>query len=182
MALAVIIGLSAWLASRPIPAEKNPPRGVSLEGVRLTLYPEQDPEARWVFEAGRAEQDPATRQMEIQSMKSGARYLGNKLDLRLYASRVLIDSNDNITTPVARVEILKGCYTVELGEEGSPPVYINQTSGFRAPAVHITSPTLEVKARNFVSDFAIKNPTWGDGKDTFRDGDPQPCTITGGQS
>ncbi|MBF6596462.1 MAG: hypothetical protein IVW51_18705 [Thermaceae bacterium] len=181
IALAVIVALSVFLVTRPVPPAPTPPKGVRLENVRLTLYPEQDPKARWEFAAAQVEQDPATRESKVTGLQTGQRYVGNTLDLRLYAPSVVIDRQDNMRVPYAKVEILKGCYNVQLGAEGQFPVIIDQRQGFKAPTVLITSPTISVDGVNFISDFGITNPSWNVRKETFTTGgQPKPCTIQGG--
>ncbi|RDI95794.1 hypothetical protein DV704_05855 [Meiothermus sp. QL-1] len=181
-ALAAIVLLSLYLTHRPLPTPQAPSQGVRLENVALTLYPEQDPKARWEFEAERVEQDPATREARVSGLRSGQRFVEGKLDLRLYAPEVTIDRADNLRLPYARVEILKGCYTVHLGQMGEPPVIIDQREGFRAPSVYITAPSLEVRGKDFKSDFGIENPSWRDPIEKFFSGREQPCPIQGGSS
>ncbi|RMH55590.1 MAG: hypothetical protein D6684_07110 [Deinococcus-Thermus bacterium] len=182
-ALVAVLLLSLYLASRPLPTPAVPERGVRLEDVRLTLYPEQDPQSRWEFAARQVEQDPSTREARVIGLESGRRFVEERLDLRLYAPEVTIDRSDNLRLPYARVEILKGCYTVHLGSPGEPPVVIDQREGFRAPSVHITAPSLEVRGKDFKSDFGIENPSWRDPVERFISGGEQPpCPIEGGSS
>lgn len=181
LALAVIVALSVFLVTRPVPPAPTPPKGVRLENVRLTLYPEQDPKARWEFAAAQVEQDPGTREAKVSGLQTGKRYVENTLDLRLFAPTVTIDRQDNLRVPYAKVEILKGCYNVQLGAEGQTPVNIDQREGFKAPSVLIKSPTISVDGVNFASDFGIKNPSWNVRKETFTTGgEPKPCLIEGG--
>ena len=183
IALGVIGVLSLFLVSRPVPAPASPNRGVKLENVRLTLYPEQDPKARWEFAAAQVEQDPGTREARVTGLQSGQRYVENRLDMRLFAPEVTIDRADNLRLPYARVEILKGCYTVNLGKPGEMPVTIDQREGFRAPSVFIMAPSLEVQGKDFKSDFGIENPSWRDPIEKFISGGEQPpCPIEGGSS
>lgn len=178
-----IVVLSVYLVSRPIPSPALPNRGVRLEKVHLTLYPEQDPKARWEFTAGQVEQDPGTKEARVTGLESGERYVEDQLDLRLFAPEVVIDRLDNLRLPYARVEILKGCYTVSLGGPGEVPVMIDQREGFRAPSVHITAPSLEVQGKDFRSDFGIESPSWRDPIEKFISGGEQPpCPIQGGSS
>lgn len=181
--LGIIGVLSFFLVSRPVPTPATPDRGVRLENVRLTLYPEQDPQARWEFAAAQVEQDPGTREARVTGLQSGQRFVENRLDMRLSAPEVVIDRADNLRLPYARVEILKGCYTVSLGRPGEAPVTIDQREGFRAPSVLITAPSLEVRGRDFKSDFGIENPSWRDPIERFISGGEQPpCPIEGGSS
>ncbi|GEM86672.1 hypothetical protein [Meiothermus granaticius] len=181
IALAVIVALSVFLVTRPVPPPPTPPQGVRLENVHLTLYPEQDPKARWEFSAAEVEQDPGTREARVSGLQTGQRYVENTLELRLFAPVVTIDRQDNLRLPYAKVEILKGCYSVQLGAAGQSPVTIDQRQGFKAPSVLITSPTIQVDGVNFTSDFGIQNPSWNVRKETFiTGGEPQPCTIQGG--
>jgi len=177
------MGFSAILVTRPIPSPAIPNRGVKLENVRLTLYPEQDPKARWEFQASQVEQDPGTREAKVSGLQSGERYVEGRLDMRLFAPEVTIDRADNLRLPYAKVEILKDCYTVNLGRPGEMPVTIDQREGFRAPSVHITAPSLEVWGKDFRSDFGIENPSWRDPIEKFvSDGEQPPCLIEGGSA
>lgn len=183
IALVTIVVLSVFLVTRPIPSPATPNRGVRLEKVRLTLYPEQDPKAHWEFAASQVEQDPGTREAKVTGLDSGERYVEDQLDLRLFAPEVVIDRLDNLRLPYARVEILRGCYTVHLGKPGEVPVIIDQREGFRAPSVHITAPSLEVWGKDFRSDFGIESPSWRDPIEKFISGGEQPpCPIEGGSS
>jgi len=182
LALAVIIGLSIFLTSRPIPVPPLASKGVRLENVKLTLYPEQDPKAKWEFAAGQVEQDPASREAKVSNLQSGQRYVDNKLDLRLWALEITIDRQDNLRVPYARAEILDGCLIVELGGAGEQPVLIDQRQGFNAPSVKIDSPSLVGTAKGFKSDFQIVNIESPSPSFEFRTGDEKgPCKVSGGK-
>jgi hypothetical protein len=180
--LAVIVVLAVVLTSRPVPLPPTPSRGVVLQNVRLDLYPEQDPEATWKFEAGQVEQDPGSREARVSGLKGGERYVGAKLDLRLKAPSVIIDRADNLRLPYATVEILEGCYRLELGKPGEGEVLVDQRSGFSAPSIHLTAPGIEVFGRNFRSDFGMQSPTWNIQKESAQTGgELPPCEIEGGR-
>lgn len=182
--LGLVLGLSVFFATRPVPQPPVPPKGVSLENVSLVLYPEQDPQAKWRFQAKEVMQDPGNRESKVTGLEEGARYVGDKLDLRLSAPEVTIDRNDNLRAPYATAEILKGCLKVELGKPGNPPVSIDQRAGFAAPTVRISSPTYSATGVNFTSDFAIEKIRWGDPAWKFYDypeGQTPPCPIQGGE-
>ncbi len=181
--LGLVLGLSVFFATRPVPKPPVPPQGVSLENVSLTLYPEQDPKAKWCFRAREVLQDPSSRESKVTGLEEGARYVGDRLDLRLLAPEVTIDRNDNLRAPYATAEILKGCLKVELGQPGSPPVSIDQRGGFAAPTVQISSPTYRASGVNFTSDFSIEKIRWENPAWKFYDypeGQTPPCTIQGG--
>jgi len=181
--LTAIVGLAVVLTLRPVPIPPAPNKGVVLEDVKLDLYPEQDPEATWKFEAGRVEQDPGNREAKVSGLKGGERYVGGKLDLRIRAPSVIIDRTDNLRLPYAQAEILKGCVRVELGSQGGPEVLIDQKAGFSAPSVKIEAPTYNATGTRFSSNFAIENVRWSDPKWQFYDypeGESPPCTIEGG--
>lgn len=65
-----------------------------------------------------------------------------RLDLRLFAPEVVVEPGDNLRAPYARVEILKGCYRLELSRPGLGDVLIRQKEGFSAPWVRIEAPNL----------------------------------------
>jgi hypothetical protein len=184
-ALGAIVLLSFFLTSRPLPKPSSPDQGVTLEQVKLTLYPEQDREAQWEFAADKVRQNPSSREAVVSQLRSGERFVDNQLDLRLFAPEVVIDQNDNLRLPYTKIEILKGCYTVNLGQKDQMPVIIDQREGFIAPSAKITSPTVRIVTKTFKSDFALTNPVLENGGDQATDyleGEPPPCTIPGGQS
>lgn len=79
-----------------------------------------------------------------------------RLDLRLFAPEVVVEPGDNLRAPYARVEILKGCYRLELSRPGLGDVLIRQKEGFSAPWVRIEAPNLRGEAERFRSDFALE--------------------------
>ena len=182
IALAIIIGFSLFLVTRPIPTLPPAAKGVALENVKMTLYPEQDPKARWDFAAGRVEQDPGTRESKVTSLQSGQRFVDDKLDMRLSTPEIIIDRQDNLRVPYAKAEILEGCVIVELGKAGEQPVLIDQQQGFNAPSVVIDSPGLVGTAKGFKSDFQIVIIESPAPSFEFRSGDEKgPCKVVGGK-
>lgn len=180
-ALAAIVLLSVVLVSRPVPQPPQTHQGVVLENVKLTLYPEQDPKAHWEFKAGKVEQDPSTREAHVTALQTGQRFVENRLDMRLSAPEVTIDRMDNLRTPYAKAEILKGCMVVELGRQGLGIVTIDQQHGFDAPAVSIESPQMVGTAKGFKSDFQIENIESPSPEFSFLPKEEKhPCKVVGG--
>lgn len=173
--LAALFLLAFWVTSLPVPELGAAPAGVRLQGVTLSLYPDQDPTAVWRFTADSVVQDPATREARISQLKQGARYLDGKLDLTLSAPEVTIDREDNLGVPYATIYIPSVCWTLELGGPGQLAVQINQAQGYRAPTVKVTGPGIDIRARDLVSDFKLENPSWQVIRETYTTDGVQDC-------
>ena len=112
---------------------------------------------------------------------SGGRYVEGRLDLRLFAPEVVVEPGDNLRAPYARVEILKGCYRLELSRPGLGDVLIRQKEGFSAPWVRIEAPNLRGEAERFRSDFALERIEAENPRFEFPAGGSfGPCQVEGG--
>ncbi len=167
LAVLVLIGaVSYYFARLPVPEPAPPTTGVTLEEVDLTLFPSADPEARWTFHAARVQHNPARRESTVYGLEEGARYVGEELDLTLYAPEVVIDRHDNLRLPYATVVIPRYEWEIQLGSpELGTPVYIRQNEGFAAPTMRLKGPGIRMVGRNFRSDFALEEMTVEDGCD-----------------
>jgi len=166
LALLLLIAAGSYYFAH-LPVRQPPPReqGVVLEDVTIRLYPRSDPDAEWIFRAGRIENNPARRSSKVVELSEGARYVKGKLDLTLNAPTVTIDRNDNLTLPYATIEIPKECYTIQLGGQGQSPVRILQDRGFSAPTFTLKGPGISIHGDGFRSDFKLEDAQWEHGED-----------------
>ncbi|WP_045246080.1 hypothetical protein [Thermus filiformis] len=175
LGLLLLLLASFLLTRKPLEAPSRP-QGVRLYGVELALYP-QEKGVEWRFQAEELRQEG--REVRVYRLREAGRYVGGRLDARLYAPEVQVDAQDDLRAPRARVEILKGCYVLEL--EG--PVLIRQKEGIYAPRVRIQAPNLRGEAREFHSDFALERMEALDPRFEFPTGGRfGPCQVKGGSS
>lgn len=154
--------------------------GVRLWGVAFALFPEEEG-VEWRFLAEEMVEEGGV--FRIRGGLSGARYVGGRLDLRLFAPEVVVEPGDNLRLPYARVEILQGCYRLELSAPGKGEVLIRQKEGFQAPWVRIEAPNLRGEAWEFRSDFALQRMEAARPRFSFPAGGSfGPCTVEGGRS
>lgn len=178
--LLLLLALSlALLGVRP--SQEPPARPeVRLLGVEFTLFPEEEG-VEWRFQAEEMVEEKGL--FRIRGGLSGARYVEGRLDLRLFAPEVVVEAGDNLRAPYARVEILEGCYRLELSAPGRGEVLIRQKEGFLAPWVRIEAPNLRGEALDFRSDFALEKIEAGSPRFEFPAGGSfGPCTVEGGSS
>ena len=174
--LAVALALSLL---RP-PEAPGQEAGVRLQGVSFALFPEEEG-VEWRFLAEEMVEEGGV--FRIRGGISGARYVGGRLDLRLFAPEVVVEPGDNLRLPYARVEILQGCYRLELSAPGKGEVLIRQKEGFQAPWVRIEAPNLRGEALAFRSDFALERMEAEQPRFSFPAGGSfGPCTVEGGRS
>lgn len=146
-----------------LPSGSSVPRsGVTLQGVRFSLYPEQDRGAVWRFAARQVSIDPLKNENTLDDLGKGERWLkqkdgSEKLDLTLKAKRLVIDADDNLKAQEAQMYLIDGCYTLNFQAIGDKPVVINQRSGYSAPYVGIVSPSLNGEIDDFTSPFDLSN-------------------------
>ena len=146
-----------------LPYGSSVPRsGVTLQGVRFSLYPEQDRGAVWRFAARQVSIDPLKNENILDDLGRGERWImqkdgSEKLDLTLNAKRLVIDADDNLKAQEAQMYLIDGCYTLNFQASGDKPVVINQRSGYSAPYVGIVSPSLNGEIDDFTSPFDLSN-------------------------
>lgn len=176
LALAVALGLFLL----PPPEGPREEAGVRLQGVAFALFPEEEG-VEWRFLAEEMVEEGGV--FRIRGGISGARYVEGRLDLRLFAPEVVVEPGDNLRLPYARVEILQGCYRLELSAPGKGEVLIRQKEGFQAPWVRIEAPNLRGEAWEFRSDFALQRMEAAHPRFSFPAGGSfGPCTVEGGRS
>lgn len=175
LGLLLLLLASSFLMQRPVEAPSRP-KGVRLYRVELTLYPEEEG-VEWRFKAEELRQEGG--EVRVYRLKEAGRYVEGRLDARLFAPEVQVDPQDDLRAPRARVEILKGCYLLDL--EG--PVLIRQKEGIYAPKVRLEAPNLRGEAREFHSDFALERMEALDPRFEFPTGGRfGPCRVEGGSS
>ncbi|WP_425147810.1 hypothetical protein [Deinococcus sp.] len=136
--------------------------GVTLRGVQLSLYPEQDPDAVWRFRATALRVDPLKSENTLDGLGQGERWLkkpdgSETLNLTLKADHLVIDADSNLRAEQAQIYILDGCVTLNMRSAAGKPVFINQRSGYSAPDVQVSSPSLNLGFDDFSSSFDFKN-------------------------
>ncbi len=136
--------------------------GVTLRGVRFSLYPEQDQGAVWRFQARQVTIDPLKEENTLGGLGKGERWLRvpgrpETLDLTLKASELVIDNSDNLTARQAQMYVIDGCYTLNFRSRAGTQVVINQRTGYSAPYVSIASPSLNGELDDFTSPFDLSN-------------------------
>ena len=146
-----------------LPYGSSVPRsGVTLQGVRFSLYPEQDRGAVWRFAARQVSIDPLKNENTLDDLGKGERWLkqkdgSEKLDQTLKAKRLVIDADDNLKAQEAQLYVLQDCTTLTLRAAGDSQVVINQRSGYTAPYVGISSPSIQLEFDAFSSPFDLSN-------------------------
>lgn len=132
--------------------------GVTLSGVRLTLYPAQDPQAQWRFSAQQITVDPEREQHTLRGLSRGERWITAsgqppKLDMTLNAQTLTIDGQDNLSTQEATLYTLADCSRFTLRGSPDTPVIITQAGGYSAPRGSIESPLQRGNFRNIRANF-----------------------------
>ncbi|WP_038045940.1 hypothetical protein [Thermus caliditerrae] len=179
LASLLLISLALWLL-RLGPGRAPEPAGVRLQGVEFLLFPEEEG-VEWRFTAQEMVEEEGV--FRIRGGLRGERYVRGRLDLRLFAPEVAVEPGDNLRAPYARVEILRGCYRLELSAPGKGEVLIRQKEGFTAPWVRIEAPNLRGEAQAFRSDFALERIEAEGPRFEFPAGGAfGPCTVEGGSS
>ncbi len=173
--LALLLLAAYWLGREPPPKPRQAVGAAELYGVRFRLYPEADPDAEWVFTAGRVDYDPGRRESRVVGLSRGERWVKGELDLKLRAEEVRIDRYDNLTMPRAEVEIPKECWRVELIGSRATPVRVDQRRGFFAPRFRLEGPGVRVEGEGFRSDFGLEDASWHSGREEWRTGEENDC-------
>lgn len=132
--------------------------GVTLQNVKLRLYPAQDPQAEWRFAARQITVDPEKGENTLDGLGRGERWLTRsgevpQLDMTIKASKLVIDAQDNLKTQQAALYTLADCSTFTLSGTAQTPVTINQQGGYSAPRGTISSPIQQGAFRNITANF-----------------------------
>ncbi len=132
--------------------------GVTLQGVRLRLFPAQDAQAEWRFAAQQIIVDPEKDENTLEGLGLGERWVSKpgesaQLDMTIKASKLIIDAQDNLKTQKAALYTLADCSTFTLSGTPKTPVVINQQGGYSAPHGSIHSPIQQGAFRNITANF-----------------------------
>nr|WP_236630277.1 hypothetical protein [Thermus thermamylovorans] len=164
----------------PHPEGPTEPPPVRLYGVTLYLYPEEEGVV-WRFQAEEMAEEGGV--FRIRGGIRGERLVEGRLDLRLFAPEVAVEAGDDLRAPQAQVEILEGCYRLELSAPSGGAVLIRQREGFMAPWVRLEAPNLRGEAQAFRADFALERMEAENPRFEFPAGGAfGPCTVEGGRS
>ncbi|AFZ68459.1 hypothetical protein [Deinococcus peraridilitoris] len=155
LALGVLLAFGVIVALLPEGEQARSQPGVTLSGVNLRLYPQQDQEAEWRFRAQDISFDPLSGETEIVKPTKGERLLRGKLDMTISTERLVIDSSDNLQTLKAQLYIPSQCTTLDLEGTAETPVRIDQTRGYTAPTGKMSSPGVVSEIANLVSSFQL---------------------------
>ncbi|WP_420597313.1 hypothetical protein [Deinococcus sp.] len=136
--------------------------GVTLQDVKLRLYPAQDQQAEWRFEAKTISVDPQKGDTSLEQLGQGARWVKDKSgtlqeDLTIQASQLIIDKEDNLHANKATLYTLADCSTFTLSSSAEQQVVINQQGGYSAPRGEISSPIQSGEFLNVSSNFDFSN-------------------------
>ncbi|AWN22251.1 hypothetical protein DKM44_02530 [Deinococcus irradiatisoli] len=136
--------------------------GVSLEEVKLRLYPAQDPGAEWRFAAQQIKVDPEKGETALDQLGRGERWVTGPrdqlhLDMTIKAQSLIIDNQDNLHARKAELYTLADCSTFTLSSSDQQQVIINQQGGYSAPRGRIRSPIYNGAFRNITANFDFSN-------------------------
>ncbi|TSA86385.1 hypothetical protein FNU79_06905 [Deinococcus detaillensis] len=136
--------------------------GVKLSGVKLRLYPAQDPKAEWRFAAGEISVDPEKGETALDQLGQGERWAQDaagdlQKDMTIKATNLVIDGQDNLHAKQAELYTLADCSTFTLSSTGNKEVVINQQGGYSAPAGELNSPITKGRFINITANFDFSN-------------------------
>ncbi|MFC4456055.1 hypothetical protein [Deinococcus sonorensis] len=159
--LAAILAFGLVFSLLPAGAELGR-SGVTLQHVRLSLYPAQDPKAVWRFEAGQVRVNPELDENTLDRLGQGQRVVQDpdgteRTDLTLSASQLIIDKDSNLRTSQARLYVVADCISLDMRSVGSKQVMINQQGGFFGPYVKVDSPSLRLEYDDMSANFDLSN-------------------------
>lgn len=175
LALCVLLAFGAVVALLPERSAPNAGAGVTLSGVKLRLYPQQDAQAEWRFEAQNISYDPLRGETEVVKPSKGERILNGKLDMTIRTERLIIDSNDDLRTQQATLYIPSECTTLELQGDAQRPVRIQQSVGYSAPIGKMTSPSIKAEIANLTSSFQLDVQGSFQGQTQFQSNPDEVC-------
>lgn len=180
--LLAIVVLGLVFAFLPQRAEGVDRTGVQLRDVSLRLYPAQDPDAEWRFQAPSLSFDPVKGEATISGLEQGERWARDPqtgqlgLDLTLSTQELTIDANDNIHTRKANIYLPRDCWALSLDSTDQQSVLIDQNRGISAPFATISSPAVNGAYDNVTVGFNLSgfNATQHEGT-TFATAPDQVC-------
>lgn len=156
--VAILFGLSLLPDTRmPVPSSS-----IKLANTRLTLYPQEDPEAVWLFSSADVAYNPDTRETTLNDIEDGQRTVDGKTDFTLQSEQVIISSDDNLRGEDITACLLDADMRLDMKSWRGEPVTINQREGkFYVPDLYYTGEDLldnyakRVSMRFDMSEFSV---------------------------
>lgn len=161
-----VLGLALLFALLPSGQVPQAETGITLQNVRLTLYPARDPDAVWRFAAATVRHDPVSSTTDLSQIQGGERLLIERdaqgkptgretLDATVTAPSLSINGQDDMVTPQAQIRLVKECADLKLSGTPQNPVKIEQGYGFSAPEATLDSPNLKGNIYDLRMDFGF---------------------------
>lgn len=143
LGMAVVLGLLVFLALQSREGAAVPDAVILLHGTDVTLYPQADPDAVWLFSAPTVEYVPETQESTLIAIDDGQRTVAGETDFTLASERVTIDRNDNIRGSSMHAHLVEDEIDLFMEERGGRLVLIDQRAGrFEVPRATMTGPDL----------------------------------------
>jgi len=143
LGMAVVIGLLLVIALQQDDSAVVPDAVILLHGTDVTLYPQADPDAVWLFSAPTVEYVPATQESTLLAIQDGKRTVGGETDFTLASDRVTIDREDNIRGSELHAHLIEDEIDLFMEERNGRLVLINQRAGrFEVPRATMSGPDL----------------------------------------
>lgn len=143
LGMAVVLGLLVFLALQPRGGALVPDAVIVLHRTAVTLYPQADPEAVWLFSAPTVEYVPDTQESTLLGIDDGRRTVDGETDFTLASQRVTIDRNDNIRGSAMHAHLVEDEIDLFMEERDGRLVLIDQRAGrFEVPRATMTGPDL----------------------------------------
>ncbi len=137
--VAVVVAL-AVIATLPGRGRSVPPGIITLSSAVVTLYPEADPQATWVFQAPLVEYDPDKHETTLLHIGDGRRLVNGTTDFTLASDRIVIDNQDDLRGEHIRAHLIAENADLDMVAKGNREVLIDQRQGrFEVPRVTLTS-------------------------------------------
>src|SRR5690606_16609990 len=143
LGMAVVIGLLVVVALQQDGGAVVPDAVIVLHGTGVTLYPQADPEAVWLFTAPTVEYVPATQESTLLNIDDGRRTVDGETDFTLASERVTIDREDNIRGNQVHAHLVEDEIDLFMEGRNGRLVLINQRAArFEVPRATMTGPDL----------------------------------------
>jgi len=121
-----------------------PDARIRLYDAQLTLYPEADPAAVWLFSVPEAIYDPNAETTTLLDLREGARTEAGEVDFTLTGERVVIDRNDDLRGDHLVAVLAADGLTLEMEGRAGRQVHVDQRAGrFAVPRATITGDGLD---------------------------------------
>lgn len=163
IALITVFAILFIVSLLPKTQQKIPDEAIKLADVRLTLYPQEDPEAVWSFKSPAVEYKPESRETTLYNIKDAARRVNDEVDFRIESDKIIIASDDNIWGERIKAQIIgdkddpDDDFFLNMEAKNGRQVLIDQRQGeFAIPYLQISSEGSKQIYENVFTDFAIE--------------------------